>query len=103
MCDLNNKNDTTCNVNEMLAATEKKYIPRVRIGNWNEDNFQIESDIRQYNLKREKGELISQKLQKIFCNLLKEIELERPGLYIKFGAVVQVIAPDLKGDKTVLS
>lgn len=99
MCDLNNENTTTCKVNEILAANEKKYIPRVRIGNWNEDNFKTESDISQYKLKRDKGELISQKFQQIFCNLLKEVELERPGSFIKFGAIVQVIAPDLTGEK----
>lgn len=97
MCDSDNQNVNSCNINEVLAANEQKYIPRVRIGNWNEDNFKTESDIRQYNLKREKGELITQKLQKVFCNLLKEVELDRPGLYVKFGAVVQILAPDLKG------
>lgn len=43
--------------------------------------------------KRENGQLFIQKLKKLFSHLLKDIQLEPPCSYIRFGAIVQLVAP----------
>lgn len=43
--------------------------------------------------KRENGDLLIQKLKKLSLCLLKEIKLEPPCSYIRFGAIVQLVAP----------
>lgn len=50
-------------------------------------------------IKRENGELLIQKLQKLSASLLNDIELESPCSYIRFGAVVQVVAPYMPKNK----
>lgn len=55
--------------------------------------------IEQYMTKRENGELLIQKLQKLATFLLKDIELEAPCSYIRFGAIVQLVAPYMPKNK----
>lgn len=46
-------------------------------------------------MKREKGNLISQKTAKIFANFLREVQLQVPCDFIRFGAIVQLEAPEM--------
>lgn len=36
-----------------------------------------------------------QKVQKLFSIMLREIEIEAPKTYLRFGAVIQLIAPEM--------
>lgn len=92
MCEvlkLNNKKDA--------FAQEERYNRCVLIGNWNEEKYKVDTDIQQYLLKQARGQLVSQKLQRLYCNLLKEVQLTRPENYLSFGSVVQIISPDIRG------
>lgn len=39
--------------------------------------------------------MLIQKTQKLFLNFLKEVQLEAPCQHIRFGAIIQLIAPDM--------
>nr|CAD7397802.1 unnamed protein product [Timema cristinae] len=76
-----------------------KYCSNVRMGNWNEELFLEEEKLRLFLKRRERGELLVQKARKLFCNLLKEVSLALPGEYVKFGSVVQMVAPDVPASR----
>lgn len=78
-----------------VKIEECKYRPNVRIGNWNEELFLQEENIRKFLEKRDNGTLLIQQTRRLFSNLLKELEIEAPCHYIRFGAKIQVIATDL--------
>lgn len=46
-------------------------------------------------MKRDRGNLVSQKTAQIFSNFLKDVQLEVPCDFIRFGAVIQLEAPDM--------
>lgn len=78
-----------------VKIKECKYRSNVRIGNWNEELFLEEENIRKFLEKRDNGTLLIQQTRRLFSNLLKEIEIEAPCHFIRFGAKIQVIATDL--------
>ncbi len=101
--------------NEQITPTRYS-DSRILIGNWNEENFTkevrrtillilnqeieekyfvLKEKFRKFLLKRERGHLISQQTSQIFSHFLKEVQLEVPCDFIRFGAVIQLEAPDM--------
>ncbi|XP_042660126.1 cilia- and flagella-associated protein 161 isoform X3 [Tyto alba] len=68
------------------------YRPGVLIGNWNEDAYLEEERFRDFMHKRERGELLIQKINKLQDNLLKKIQLSvsKDG-YVHFGDTVMLL------------
>lgn len=50
-----------------------------------------------YILKRDRGELLVHQMRKVFSNVLREVELAKPGDFVTFGSCVQLKAPDMPG------
>ncbi|XP_074736116.1 cilia- and flagella-associated protein 161 [Strix uralensis] len=73
------------------------YRPGVLIGNWNEDAYLQEDRFRDFMRKRERGELLTQKINKLQDNLLKKIQLSvsKDGL-VHFGDTVMLLNPPNK-------
>ncbi|XP_021942340.1 cilia- and flagella-associated protein 161-like isoform X2 [Zootermopsis nevadensis] len=57
--------------------------------------YMFQEKIKSFLEMRDRGELLVQKARKLFCNLLKEVALAVPSEYVKFGDVVQLVAPDM--------
>uniref|UniRef100_A0A8C0ERQ3 Cilia and flagella associated protein 161 n=1 Tax=Bubo bubo TaxID=30461 RepID=A0A8C0ERQ3_BUBBB len=73
------------------------YRPGVLIGNWNEDAYLEEDRFRDFMRKRERGELLTQKINKLQDNLLKKIQLSvsKDG-FVHFGDTVMLLNPPNK-------
>ncbi|KAM7103276.1 cilia- and flagella-associated protein 161 isoform 2-T2 [Ciconia maguari] len=73
------------------------YRRGVLIGNWNEDACLEEVRLRDFMHKRERGELLIQKINKLQDNLLKKIQLSvsKDG-FVHFGDTVMLLNPDNK-------
>ncbi|KAK2522145.1 hypothetical protein Q9233_010703 [Columba guinea] len=70
------------------------YRPGVLIGNWSEDASLEEERLRDFIQKRERGELLIQKIKKLQDNILKKIELSvsKDG-FVHFGDTVMLLNP----------
>ncbi|KAM9374928.1 cilia- and flagella-associated protein 161 [Phaethornis superciliosus] len=73
------------------------YRPGVLIGNWSEDLSLEEERLRDFMHKRERGELLIQKLKKLQDTVLKKTQLSisKDGL-VHFGDTVMLLNPDKK-------
>uniref|UniRef100_A0A8C8AW30 Cilia and flagella associated protein 161 n=1 Tax=Otus sunia TaxID=257818 RepID=A0A8C8AW30_9STRI len=73
------------------------YSPGVLIGNWNEDAYLEEDRFRDFMRKRERGELLTQKIKKLQDNILKKIQLSvsKDG-FVHFGDTVMLLNPPNK-------
>uniref|UniRef100_A0A672IJ82 Cilia and flagella associated protein 161 n=1 Tax=Salarias fasciatus TaxID=181472 RepID=A0A672IJ82_SALFA len=73
-------------------AQKRTYNNRVKIGNWNEDLFLGEEEMKEYLNKRERGELAVQKVDLLKENILKPVNLSvtNDGL-LHFGDVVMLV------------
>ncbi|XP_032050586.1 cilia- and flagella-associated protein 161 isoform X1 [Aythya fuligula] len=73
------------------------YSPGVLVGNWNEAAFLEEDRMRDFIRKRDRGELLMQKIGRLEENLLKKIKLSvsKDG-FICFGDTVMLLSPDSK-------
>ncbi|KAG4066582.1 hypothetical protein HA402_007218 [Bradysia odoriphaga] len=100
-----------------MESDTEKTIPsrytdaRILIGNWNEENFteeivkypSLKEKFRKFLLKRDSGNLISQKTAQIYANFLKEVQLEVPCDFVRFGAIIQLKAPDMPKIESISS
>ncbi|XP_074956619.1 cilia- and flagella-associated protein 161 isoform X2 [Phalacrocorax aristotelis] len=73
------------------------YSPGVRLGNWEEEAALEEERLRDFMRKRERGELLIQKINKLEENLLKKVKLSvsKDG-FVHFGDTVMLLNPDNK-------
>ncbi|KAM6125381.1 cilia- and flagella-associated protein 161 [Phoenicopterus ruber ruber] len=73
------------------------YRPGVLVGNWKEDACLEEDRLRDFMRKRERGELLIQKINKLQDNILKKIQLSvsKDG-FVHFGDTVMLLNPDNK-------
>ncbi|XP_074773361.1 cilia- and flagella-associated protein 161 [Athene noctua] len=73
------------------------YRPGVLIGNWNEEAYLEEDRIRDFIRKKERGELLTQKINKLQDKLLKKIHLSvsKDG-FVHFGDTVILLNPPNK-------
>ncbi|XP_026712259.1 cilia- and flagella-associated protein 161 isoform X2 [Athene cunicularia] len=73
------------------------YRPGVLIGNWNEEAYLEEDRIRDFMRKKERGELLTQKINKLQDKLLKKIHLSvsKDG-FVHFGDTVILLNPPNK-------
>ncbi|XP_009706099.1 PREDICTED: uncharacterized protein C15orf26 homolog [Cariama cristata] len=71
--------------------------PGVRLGNWEEDECLEKDRLRDFMHKRERGELLIQKINKLQDTLLKKIQLSvsKDG-FLHFGDTVMLLNPDNK-------
>lgn len=58
-------------------------------------SLRFKEKIRKFLLKRDRGNLISQRTAQIFSNFLKEVQLEVPCDFVRFGAIIQLNAPNM--------
>ncbi|XP_030045700.1 cilia- and flagella-associated protein 161 [Microcaecilia unicolor] len=73
----------------------KTYNPSVRIGNWNEDVYLDEDILKDFLHKKDKGELLLQKLSNLRRNVLKKIDLSiSTDGFLHFGDVVLLLNSD---------
>ncbi|XP_029431142.1 cilia- and flagella-associated protein 161 [Rhinatrema bivittatum] len=73
----------------------KTYNPSVRIGNWNEDVYLDEDLLKDFLDKKDKGELLLQKLSNLRRNVLNKIDLSvSTDGFVHFGDVILLINPD---------
>ncbi|XP_075287781.1 cilia- and flagella-associated protein 161 isoform X3 [Opisthocomus hoazin] len=70
------------------------YSPGVLIGNWAEEALREEDRLRDFMRKRERGELLIQKINKMQDKLLKKIQLSvsKDG-FVHFGDTVMLLNP----------
>uniref|UniRef100_H0WQN9 Cilia and flagella associated protein 161 n=1 Tax=Otolemur garnettii TaxID=30611 RepID=H0WQN9_OTOGA len=70
------------------------YGPRVRMGNWNEDIYLEEENMKDFLEKRDKGQLLIQKSRRLKNNLLRPMQLSvsQDG-YIHYGDKVMLVNP----------
>ena len=74
---------------ESENAGSMAYNPGVRIGNWFEDLCLEEDNIKDFLLKKEKGELLIQKTSNVKSTILAPVELSTsPDGYVHFGDIV---------------
>ncbi|KAM9352374.1 cilia- and flagella-associated protein 161 [Symphorus nematophorus] len=73
-------------------ANVRTYRPNVRIGNWNEDLRLEEDAMREYQEKRERGELVDQRVDFLKQNMLRPVNLAvtNDGR-LHFGDVVMLV------------
>ncbi|XP_061227084.1 cilia- and flagella-associated protein 161 [Neopsephotus bourkii] len=73
------------------------YRPGVLIGNWNEDSCLGEDLLRDFLHKRERGELLTQRINRLQDNLLRKIHLSvsKDG-FVHFGDTVMLLNSDDK-------
>ncbi|XP_026470610.1 cilia- and flagella-associated protein 161-like [Ctenocephalides felis] len=72
-----------------------KYSANTRIGYWNETLSMEDEQLKLFLRKRERNELLVQRSRALFCNILKQIELTCNEKGLKYGDVVQIVAPDM--------
>ncbi|XP_030387698.1 cilia- and flagella-associated protein 161-like [Scaptodrosophila lebanonensis] len=73
----------------LLDSGSSRYGPKTLMGNWVEDRFLKEDNVRQVQSKHSKGTLLIEKTRRFFDRLYKEITFASTE-YLKFGGVVQV-------------
>jgi len=74
---------------ESENAGSMAYNPGVRIGNWFEDLCLEEDNIKDFLLKKERGELLIQKTSNVKSTILAPVELSTsPDGYVHFGDIV---------------
>ncbi|XP_062486014.1 cilia- and flagella-associated protein 161 [Pezoporus occidentalis] len=73
------------------------YRPGVLIGNWNEDSCLGEDLLRDFLHKRERGELLTQRINRLQDNLLRKIHLSvSEDGFVHFGDTVMLLNSDDK-------
>nr|XP_033775756.1 cilia- and flagella-associated protein 161 [Geotrypetes seraphini] len=79
----------------------RTYNPSVRMGNWNEDVYLDEDLLKDFLDKKDKGELLIQKLSNLRRNVLKKIDLSiSTDGFVHFGDVVILINRDIEPVRT---
>ncbi|KAG8223266.1 hypothetical protein J437_LFUL001543, partial [Ladona fulva] len=79
----------------MKVMDINRYNSRVLMGNWREDAFHMEEDNQEFELKQAQGELKIQKTREALVYMLKEVALSLPEDCVRYGSIVQLLAPDL--------
>ncbi|XP_067327538.1 cilia- and flagella-associated protein 161 [Anolis sagrei] len=77
------------------SMSGRNYSPGVLIGNWNEDVYLEEELLKDFLHKREKGELLIQKSERLKDNLYKKehLSISKDG-FVHFGDTVLLVNPD---------
>ncbi|XP_072201612.1 cilia- and flagella-associated protein 161 isoform X2 [Excalfactoria chinensis] len=70
------------------------YRPGVLMGNWKEDMCLEEERVRDFIQKRERGELLTQKINRLNDNLFKKVKLSvSTNGFVCFGDTVMLLSP----------
>ncbi|XP_030387684.1 cilia- and flagella-associated protein 161-like [Scaptodrosophila lebanonensis] len=71
------------------------YSAPVRLGNWVEDLYLKEDELRYFKRQRDKRELLAVKTRELYDNFYKDVELDAPKMHISYDSVVQVMPASL--------
>uniref|UniRef100_A0A8C8SQF2 Cilia and flagella associated protein 161 n=1 Tax=Pelusios castaneus TaxID=367368 RepID=A0A8C8SQF2_9SAUR len=82
-------------MNGRASLSGRPYGAGVRIANWNEDTYLEEDLLKDFLYKREKGDLLIQKSQRLKNNFLQQMQLSvsKDG-FIHFGDTVMLLSPE---------
>ncbi|XP_054858865.1 cilia- and flagella-associated protein 161 [Eublepharis macularius] len=83
------------NFNLRTSMSGRAYSPGVLIANWNEDLYLEEDLLKDFIHRREKGELLIQRANKLKENLYKkeQLSISKDG-FLHFGDTVMLVNPD---------
>lgn len=85
------------NFNLRTSKSGKAYSPGVLIANWNEDVYLEEDLLKDFIFRRERGELLIQRSNKLKENLYKKekLSISKDG-FLHFGDTVMLVSPENK-------
>ncbi|XP_048337656.1 cilia- and flagella-associated protein 161 isoform X3 [Sphaerodactylus townsendi] len=85
------------NFNLRTSRSGREYSPGVLIANWNEDVYLEEDLLKDFIYRRERGELLIQRSNKLKENLYKkeQLSISKDG-FLHFGDTVLLVSPDEK-------
>ncbi|KAL4113131.1 hypothetical protein QTP88_016814 [Uroleucon formosanum] len=72
------------------------YSVNVRMGNWLEETCLQSEKIKSYLAKRDRGELLVQKSQRMYASLLRPVVLNSTSEFLMYGEDVQLVCPDVR-------
>ncbi|XP_020645798.3 cilia- and flagella-associated protein 161 [Pogona vitticeps] len=81
--------------NVRTSMSGRNYSPGVLVGNWNEDVYLEEEFLKDFLYKRERGELLIQRSQRLRDHLYKkeELSVSKDG-FIHFGDTIMLVNPE---------
>ncbi|XP_015378620.1 PREDICTED: uncharacterized protein C15orf26 homolog [Diuraphis noxia] len=72
------------------------YSINVRMGNWVEETCLRSEKIKSFLAKRNRGELLVQKSQRMYASLLRPVVLDSTYEFLRYGENVQLLCPDIR-------
>ncbi|XP_025195591.1 cilia- and flagella-associated protein 161-like [Melanaphis sacchari] len=74
----------------------QQYSVNVRIGNWVEETHLQSEKIKSFLSKRDRGELLVQKSQRMYSSLLRPVVLNSTSEFLRYGEDAQLVCSDIR-------